>query len=98
METHPAGPSSILHWRREGVTAPSEHGAGAYSFWASQEALVVKNLPAIARDIRDAGCIPGSGRSAGGGNGNPLLYSCLENPRNRRAWRATGHGVAKNQT
>ena len=47
---------------------------------ASQVALVVKNLPAKARDARDAGLIPGSGRSPGGGNGNPLQYSCLENP------------------
>ena len=42
--------------------------------------LVVKNLPANAGDIRDAGSIPGSGRSPGGGHGNPLQYSCLENP------------------
>ena len=43
-------------------------------------ALVVKNLPASAGDIRDLGSIPGSGRSPGGGSGNPLQYSCLENP------------------
>ena len=42
-------------------------------------ALVVKNLPASAGDIRDLGSIPGSGRSPGGGSGNPLQYSCLEN-------------------
>ena len=47
---------------------------------ASQLAPVVKNPPAKARDVRDAGPIPGSGRSPGGGNGNPLQYSCLENP------------------
>ena len=47
---------------------------------ASQVALVVKNPPAIAGDVRDAGLIPGSGRSPGGGNGNPLRYSCLGNP------------------
>ena len=47
---------------------------------ASQVALVVKNLSANARDIRDAGSIPGLGRSPGGGHGNPLQYSCLENP------------------
>ena len=46
----------------------------------------------------DAGSIPGSGRSPGGGNGNPLQYSCLGNPMDRGAWRATVHGVAKDQT
>ena len=51
--------------------------------------LVVKNPPANAGDIRDAGLIPGLGRSPGGGNGNPLQYSCLENPMDRGAWRAT---------
>ena len=47
---------------------------------ASQVALVVKNLPANAGDTRDVGLIPGLGISPGGGNGNPLQYSCLENP------------------
>ena len=50
------------------------------------------------RDIRDMGSIPGSGRSPGGGNGNPLQYSCLENPMDRGAWLAVVHGVTKNQT
>ena len=53
--------------------------------WASQVVLVVKNLPANAGDIRDVSSIPASGRSPGGGNGNPLQYSCLENPINREA-------------
>ena len=44
------------------------------------------------------GSIPGMGRSAGGGNGNPLQYSCLENPMDRGAWQATVHGVTKSQT
>jgi len=48
--------------------------------------LVVKDLPANAGDIRDAGSIPGSGRSTGGGHGNSLQYSCLENPRDRGVW------------
>ena len=52
---------------------------------ASQVVLVVKNLPANAGDIRDVSSIPASGRSPGGGNGNPLQYSCLENPINREA-------------
>ena len=61
---------------------------------SSQGALVVKHLPANAGD---AGSIPGSGRSPGEGNGNPLQYSCLENPMDRGAWRATVHGVSKSQ-
>ena len=56
---------------------------------------MVKNPPANAGDIRDAGLIPGSGRSPGKGNGNPLQYSCLENPMGRGAWQATVHGVAE---
>ena len=49
-------------------------------------------------NVRDLGSIPGSKRSPGGGNGNPLQYSCLDNPINKRAWRATVYGVAKSQT
>ena len=60
--------------------------------------LVVKNLPANAGDIRDVGLIPGSGRSSGGQHGNPLQYSCLENPMDKGAWWATVQGVAKSQT
>ena len=60
--------------------------------------LVVKNLPASTGDIRDAGLIPWSGRSSGGGNGNPLQYCCLENPKDRGAWPATAHEVTKTQT
>ena len=56
---------------------------------------MVKNLPANAGDIRDMGSIPGLGRSPGEGNGNPLQYSCLENPMDRRAWRAVVHEVAE---
>ena len=59
---------------------------------ASQVALVVKNMPANARDIRKVGSIPESGRSPGGGLGNPLQYPCLENPMDRGAWQAPwGH-------
>jgi len=65
---------------------------------ASQVVLVVKTLPANAGDIRDTGLILGSGRSIGGGHGNPLQYSCLENPTDRGAWRATVHRIAKSQT
>ena len=66
--------------------------------WASQVVLVVRNLPAKAGDIRDMGSIPGSGRSPGGGHGNPLQYSCLENPMDRGAWQATIHGVTESNT
>jgi len=59
---------------------------------------MVKNPPAIAGDIRDVGLIPGSGRSPGGEHGNPLQYSCLENPMDRGDWWATIHRVAKNPT
>ena len=64
-------------------------------FEASQVALVVKNPPANAGDM---GLIPGSERSPGEENGNPLKYSCLENPMDRGAWWATVHGVAKSHT
>ena len=56
---------------------------------------MVMNLPADAGDIRDTGSILGLGRSSGGGHGNPLQYSCLENPKDKGAWQATVHGVAK---
>ena len=59
---------------------------------------MVKGPPANAGDIRDAGLIPESGRSPEGGYGNPLQCSCLENPMDRGAWRATVHGVTKSQT
>ena len=64
----------------------------------SQVALVVKNLPANAGDATDPGSIPGLGRSPGGGHGNPLQYSCLENPKDRGTWWATVHRVTKSQT
>ena len=55
-------------------------------------ALVVKDPPVRAGDVRDAGSIPGLRRSPGKGHGNPLQCSCLENPMNRGAWWATVHG------
>ena len=60
---------------------------------ASQVALVVKNPPANVGDPREVGLTPGSRKSPGGGHGNPLQYSCLENPMERGAWRATVHRV-----
>ena len=64
----------------------------------SQVALMVRNLPANAGDIRDTGLIPELGRSPGEGNDNPLQYSCLENPMDRGAWQAVIYGITKSQT
>ena len=61
-------------------------------------ALVIKNLPASTGDTGDMGSIPGSGRYPGGGHGNPLQYSCLENPMDGGTWLATVHEVAKSWT
>ena len=73
-----------------------EHKAGILFFiMASPLALVIKNPPANARDSRDVGSLPGLGRSPGEGHGDPLQYSCLENPMDRGAWWAIAHGVAK---
>ena len=63
---------------------------------ASQVAQGVKNAPA--GNTRDMGSIPGSGKSSGVGNGNPLQYFCLENPIDRGAWWATVHGVTESWT
>ena len=65
------------------------------AIWASQVALVVKNPPPSAGDARDKGSVPGSGRSFGRGYGNPLQYSCLENPMDRKAQQTILHGVAQ---
>ena len=69
-----------------------------WSIAASQVALMIKKLPANEGDIRDVGSIPGLGRSPGEGNGDPLQYSCLENPMDRGAWQAMVHRVAKSWT
>ena len=61
---------------------------------ALKVALVVKNWPAKTGDIRDPGSIPGSGRSPEEGRSNPLQYSCLENPMDRVAWKATVQRIA----
>ena len=78
-------------WRKEEL-APSW---APLQFRASQVAVVVNNPPANAGDLRNASSIPGSRRSLGGGNGNPLQYSCLETSLGRGAWWASVHGVAK---
>ena len=59
---------------------------------------VVKNMPVNAGDARDSGSLPWVRKSPGGGNGNLLQYSCLGNPKDRGAWQATVHGVAKSWT
>ena len=80
------------------VVHPSVLGATLHIYvemcniWASQVVPVVKNLPANAGDVRDTGLIPGSGRSPGGAQGNPLQCSCLENPMDRGAWRLQSMG------
>ena len=75
---------------------------GVSSIWAicffPSSVLVVKNPPANAGDVRDAGSISGLGRFPEGEHGNPLQYSCLENPMDRGTWWATVHGVAKSWT
>ena len=63
--------------------------------FVSPVAQLVKKLPANARDTRDMGLTPGSGRSPGAGNGNPLQYSCLGKFMDREAWQAIVHGVTK---
>jgi len=65
---------------------------------ASQVALVIKNPLANAGDAREAGSVPGLGRSPGGGHGNPLQYCCPENPVDRGAWRAIVSRVSKSWT
>ena len=69
---------------------PKHQCNGAY-----QVALLVKSPSASARDARDMGPIPGSGRSPGGGHGSPLPYSCLENPMDRGTWQAVVHRVER---
>ena len=59
---------------------------------------MVKDPPSSAEDLRESGSISGSGRFPGEGNGNPLQYSCLENPMDRGGWQAAVHGVTKSQT
>ena len=63
----------------------------------ASQVIVVKNLPTNVGDVRDVSSIPGLGRSSEGGHGNPLQYTCLENPMNRRAWRVTLHRVWKSR-
>ncbi|CAI9166218.1 unnamed protein product [Rangifer tarandus platyrhynchus] len=80
------------------ISCSSELYHSVTSCGASKEALVVKKLCANVReDVRDTGSISGSGRSPGGGHGNPLQCSCLEHPTDRGAWQAVVHRVAQSQ-
>ena len=79
----------VIYLGKLGFTCSGDHGR------ASQVALVVKNPPAKAGGIRDVCLITGLARSPGGGHGNPLQYSCLENLMDRGAWQAIVHVVAK---
>ena len=74
------------------------HSNSYRHYGAFQVTLLVRNLPVNAGDTRDAGSIPGLGRSPRKGNGKPLQYSCLENSMDRGAWQATVHGPTKIQT
>ena len=102
--------SSILAWRIPWTEEPgrlqsigSQRVGHNWSNWAiiilaSQMVQVIKNLPANAVAAVDMGSIPGSRRLPGGGNGNPLQYSCWDNPMDREAWQITVQGVTKSQT
>jgi len=87
--------SALVLWTdraRDSMFVLTSEYIHAYTYFCFPGGSVVKNLPASAGDV---GLIPGSGRSLGGGNGNPLQYSCLGNPKDRRAWQIIVHGVAK---
>ena len=93
---------TTMAWYIPVLTEPT---AGGKSWWlqykvrnAFQVLLVVKNFPANAGDIRDSDSIPGLRSSPGEGNGNPLQYSCLENPMDRGAWQATAQRIAQSRT
>ena len=110
MATH----SSILVWKNHGqrslvgynprghkelnTTETTWHNIAQPHLEGFQGGSVIKNPPAEAGDLRDAGSIPGSGRFPGVENGNPLWYSYLKNPVDRGVWRAAVHGVTKSLT
>ena len=87
------GPSDLLLANR--IPLKEQNTVKVMGYAASQVALVVKNLLANAGDKRDMGLIPGSGRFPGEGQGNPLQYSCLDNPMDRGAWWAAVHWGAR---
>ena len=91
----PGGLPSVGSHRVRHDWSDTAAAAATYLEWASQVALVVKNPQATARNIRDAGSIPGSGRSPGWGKGNQLQCCCLENPIDRGSWWAAIHRVTE---
>ena len=92
----------LMHSRRNYIQYPVINLCNGKRLWKRMYVCITeglpRNLPAKAGGLRDPGSIPESGRFPGGGHGDPLQYSCLENPMDRRAWRATVHGVTKSQT
>ena len=104
FDPHGLQPTRLLHpWDFPGKsTGVGCHRLLLYSvlsgLFALDVAQLLKNLPDHEGEARDKNSVSGSGRSPGGGNGNPLRYSCLENFMNRGAWQDTVHGVAKSQT
>ena len=88
----------LLHNLQRLNYVPDSSKINKVHFRGFPDGTVVKNLPADAGDARDMGSIPGLESSPGVGNGNPLQYSCLENPMDGGAWWATVHGVAKSRT
>ena len=95
---HSLSPISSMYFEIVAVYFVFSKLSISHTLSLASQVLAVKNPPASARDTRDAGLIPGSGRSPGEGNGKPLQYSCLEKSMDRGAWWATVHGVAQSQT
>ena len=100
--THVSCRRIVYHWVTREAPCIFKNSTNIYELLlcirASLVAQLVKNTSANAGKAGYSGSIPGSGRSLGGGNGNPLQYSCLENLMDRGAWWATVHGVTKSQT
>ena len=104
----PVGQWRSVQWPHSQAWGPTAHrkppsivllnDRHAFLWVCMQVISVVRNPPAMVGDTRDTGSTPGSGRSPRGGNGNPLQYSCLENPMDRGAWWATVHGATKSRT
>ena len=99
----------MVQWASTAGSVDSIPGEGTkipHAAWGSQKKKSTglpggthgKEPPSNAGDVRDTGLTPGSARSPGGEHGNPLQYSCLENPMDRGAWQATVHRAAKSQT
>ena len=99
IHTHTLFTALITHSpNSDNCLSPAHLGLTYLSFQTFWVALVVKNPIASAQDLREARLIPESEGSPGGGLGNPLQYSCLENPMDRGAWQLQSHGVAESKT